>query len=65
MVTLDKIIREISGLHDSADCRSRMLIENGRTIEESDRKYNEGVCLAYSFCLMRLKELQFQLQDNK
>lgn len=56
-MTLPQLKQLLSELRDKADVRSRMLIENGREIPETDRARSEGFACAYSFCIQQLESL--------
>jgi hypothetical protein len=56
--TLPSVIKTLEELRDKADYRSRMIIDNGREIHETERAKSEGYASAYSFCILLLKQLE-------
>jgi len=51
------LVKQLEELRDKADQRSRMLIDNGAEVPEEHRAKSAGYADAYSFCILRLKEL--------
>ena len=52
MKSIADVIKELEQLKERAELRSRMIIENGRTISDVERAKSQGHVDAYSFCIV-------------
>lgn len=57
-MTIQELIEELTELRDKAELRSRELVRDGKEVSDVNRARSEGYASAYSFCIMRLREIR-------